>query len=133
MVNRDELTVSSFVTDFLFVDEVETLAIERAKKLFNCGFANVQPHSGSQANQTVMLALVKPGEKILGMSLAAGAQEECCAKTVFKVLDLLAQRRLRQVEPPSRADEMQLLRDRDEIFQVPQLHRISRYMESISN
>ena len=55
-----------------FVDEVETLAIERAKKLFNCGFANVQPHSGSQANQTVMLALVKPGEKILGMSLAAG-------------------------------------------------------------
>lgn len=55
-----------------FVDEIETLAIERAKKLFNCGFANVQPHSGSQANQAVMLALVKPGEKILGMSLAAG-------------------------------------------------------------
>ncbi len=55
-----------------FVDEVEALAIERAKKLFNCKFANVQPHSGSQANQTVMLALVKPGEKILGMSLAAG-------------------------------------------------------------
>ena len=55
-----------------FVDIVETLAIERAKKLFNCGFANVQPHSGSQANQTVMLALVKPGDKILGMSLAAG-------------------------------------------------------------
>lgn len=55
-----------------FVDEIETLAIERAKKLFNCGFANVQPHSGSQANQAVMLALVKPGDKILGMSLAAG-------------------------------------------------------------
>lgn len=55
-----------------FVDEAENLAIERAKKLFNCNFANVQPHSGSQANQTVMLALLKPGEKILGMSLAAG-------------------------------------------------------------
>ncbi len=55
-----------------FVDEIESLAIERAKKLFNCNFANVQPHSGSQANQAVMLALVKPGDKILGMSLAAG-------------------------------------------------------------
>ncbi len=55
-----------------FVDVVENLAISRAKQLFNCNFVNVQPHSGSQANQTVMLALVKPGEKILGMSLAAG-------------------------------------------------------------
>lgn len=55
-----------------FVDEIESLAIERAKKLFNCNFVNVQPHSGSQANQTVMLALAKPGDKILGMSLAAG-------------------------------------------------------------
>ena len=55
-----------------FVDVVENLAINRAKQLFNCNFVNVQPHSGSQANQTVMLALVKPGEKILGMSLAAG-------------------------------------------------------------
>ncbi|MEK6734362.1 MAG: serine hydroxymethyltransferase [Pseudomonadota bacterium] len=55
-----------------FVDQVEVLAIERAKKLFNCNFANVQPHSGSQANQSVFLALLKPGDKILGMSLAAG-------------------------------------------------------------
>jgi glycine hydroxymethyltransferase len=55
-----------------FVDEIENLAISRAKQIFNCKFANVQPHSGSQANQTVMLALLKPGEKILGMSLAAG-------------------------------------------------------------
>jgi glycine hydroxymethyltransferase len=55
-----------------FVDEAETLAIERAKELFNCKFANVQPHSGSQANQTVMLALLAPRDKILGMSLAAG-------------------------------------------------------------
>jgi glycine hydroxymethyltransferase len=53
-------------------DEVETLAIERAKRLFNAGFANVQPHSGAQANGAVMLALVKPGDTILGMSLDAG-------------------------------------------------------------
>src|SRR5688572_30562697 len=53
-------------------DDVETLAIERAKELFNCGFANVQPHSGAQANGAVMLALLKPGDTILGMSLDAG-------------------------------------------------------------
>ena len=53
-------------------DEVETLAIERAKKLFDCGFVNVQPHSGAQANGAVMLALVKPGETIMGLSLDAG-------------------------------------------------------------
>ena len=53
-------------------DEVETLAIDRAKTLFNAGFANVQPHSGAQANGAVMLALVKPGDTILGMSLDAG-------------------------------------------------------------
>jgi glycine hydroxymethyltransferase len=55
-----------------YVDVVEQLAIDRAKRLFNCNFANVQPHSGSQANQSVMLALIKPGDTILGMSLAAG-------------------------------------------------------------
>ncbi len=53
-------------------DVVETLAIERAKQLFDCGFANVQPHSGAQANGAVMLALTKPGDTILGMSLDAG-------------------------------------------------------------
>jgi glycine hydroxymethyltransferase len=53
-------------------DVVETLAIERAKQLFGCGFANVQPHSGAQANGAVMLALTKPGATILGMSLDAG-------------------------------------------------------------
>jgi glycine hydroxymethyltransferase len=53
-------------------DTVETLAIERAKQIFGCGFVNVQPHSGAQANGAVMLALVKPGETILGMSLDAG-------------------------------------------------------------
>ncbi|MCY7338951.1 MAG: serine hydroxymethyltransferase, partial [Sphingomonas bacterium] len=53
-------------------DAVEQLAIDRAKQLFNCGFANVQPHSGAQANGAVMLALTKPGDTILGMSLDAG-------------------------------------------------------------
>jgi glycine hydroxymethyltransferase len=55
-----------------FVDEAETLAIERAKKLFDCRFANVQPHSGSQANQAAFMALAKPGDTILGLSLASG-------------------------------------------------------------
>ena len=55
-----------------FVDVAERLAIERAKLLFHCGFANVQPHSGAQANQGVFLALLSPGDAILGLSLAAG-------------------------------------------------------------
>ncbi|SDG91562.1 serine hydroxymethyltransferase [Roseospirillum parvum] len=54
------------------VDIAEKLAIERACKLFDCTFANVQPHSGAQANGAVMLALVKPGDTVMGMSLAAG-------------------------------------------------------------
>jgi glycine hydroxymethyltransferase len=55
-----------------YVDVVETLAIERAKQLFKCGFANVQPHSGSQANTAVYAALMKAGDTLLGMSLAHG-------------------------------------------------------------
>ncbi len=55
-----------------YVDIAENLAIERACKLFDCGFANVQPNSGSQANQGVFQALLKPGDTILGMSLDAG-------------------------------------------------------------
>ena len=54
------------------VDVAEGLAIDRAKRLFGCAFANVQPHSGAQANQCVLLALLQPGDTILGMSLAAG-------------------------------------------------------------
>ena len=55
-----------------YADAIERLAIERACKLFGCQYANLQPHSGSQANQAVFLALVKPGETVLSMSLAAG-------------------------------------------------------------
>ncbi len=55
-----------------FVDIAEGLAIERAKKMFDCAYVNVQPNSGSQANQGAMMALIKPGDTILGMSLAAG-------------------------------------------------------------
>ncbi len=53
-------------------DRIEALAIERAKRLFGCAFANVQPHSGSQANQAVFLALLEPGDTVLGMALDAG-------------------------------------------------------------
>ncbi len=55
-----------------YVDEAETLAIERAKKLFKCRFANVQSHSGSTANQEAFMALMKPGDTFMGLSLAAG-------------------------------------------------------------
>nr|MCR5684068.1 serine hydroxymethyltransferase [Lachnospiraceae bacterium] len=55
-----------------FVDQAETIAIERAKKLFGCTYANVQPHSGSQANQAVEVALLQPGDTYMGMSLADG-------------------------------------------------------------
>ena len=55
-----------------FVDKIETLAIERAKELFDCNFVNVQPHSGAQANQAVYLALLEPGDKVLGMRLDHG-------------------------------------------------------------
>jgi glycine hydroxymethyltransferase len=56
----------------VYVDLAEELAIARAKQLFQCSFANVQPHSGAQANQAVLLALCQPGDTVLGMSLAAG-------------------------------------------------------------
>jgi glycine hydroxymethyltransferase len=55
-----------------YADQVETLAIERAKKLFGCAFANVQPNSGSQMNQAVFLALLQPGDTFMGLDLAAG-------------------------------------------------------------
>ena len=54
-----------------YVDEIETIAIERAKKLFGCNFANVQPNSGSQMNQAVFLALLQPGDTFMGLDLDA--------------------------------------------------------------
>src|SRR5215211_1488471 len=55
-----------------FADVVETLAIERAKQIFGCGHANVQPHSGTQANTAVYMSMLKPGDTILGMNLSHG-------------------------------------------------------------
>ncbi len=55
-----------------FVDETEQLAIDRIKQVFNCEYANVQPHSGAQANASLMLAILKPGDKILGLDLSMG-------------------------------------------------------------
>ncbi len=55
-----------------YVDVAEDLAQQRAKEIFGCEYVNVQPHSGSQANQGVMMALIEPGDTVLGMSLAAG-------------------------------------------------------------
>lgn len=66
-----------------FVDKAEDLAIERAKALFGAAYANVQPHSGSQANSAVFLALVQPGDTILGMSLADGGHLTHGAKPNF--------------------------------------------------
>ena len=66
-----------------YVDEVETLAIDRAKRLFAAEYANVQPHSGSQANAAVMMALLNPGDTILGMSLAHGGHLTHGAKVNF--------------------------------------------------
>ena len=66
-----------------FVDQAEALAIERAKELFGCGFANVQPHSGSQANMAAYLAVAKAGDTILGMSLADGGHLTHGAKPSF--------------------------------------------------
>jgi glycine hydroxymethyltransferase len=65
------------------VDAVERLAIERAKSLFGAGYANVQPHSGSQANAAVYMALLKPGDTVLGMSLAHGGHLTHGAKVSF--------------------------------------------------
>ena len=55
-----------------FVDESEQLAIDRLKQIFNCDYANVQPHSGAQANFAVMFAVLKPGDKVLGLDLSMG-------------------------------------------------------------
>ncbi|EKD77201.1 MAG: hypothetical protein ACD_42C00441G0001, partial [uncultured bacterium] len=66
-----------------YVDEVETLAIDRAKKLFQADYANVQPHSGSQANQAAYAAMIEPGDMILGMDLSHGGHLTHGAKMNF--------------------------------------------------
>jgi glycine hydroxymethyltransferase len=66
-----------------FVDKVEQLAIDRAKALFNADYANVQPHSGSQANMAVFMALIQPGDTVLGLSLADGGHLTHGAKPNF--------------------------------------------------
>ncbi|MEY2721653.1 MAG: hypothetical protein RL597_1098, partial [Pseudomonadota bacterium] len=66
-----------------FVDVAEQLAIDRAKQLFGADYANVQPHSGSQANAAVYLAMLKPGDSILGMSLDHGGHLTHGAKVNF--------------------------------------------------
>ena len=63
------------------VDVAENLAIERLKKLFNCKYANAQPHSGAQANGAVFLALLKPGDTFMGMSLNSGGHITCLLYT----------------------------------------------------
>ncbi len=65
------------------VDEAETLAIERAKQLFSADYANVQPHSGSQANMAAYMSLLEPGDTILGMSLSDGGHLTHGAKVNF--------------------------------------------------
>lgn len=67
-----------------FVDIAEELAIDRAKRLFGCGFANVQPNSGSQANQGVFMALMQPGDTFLGLDLAAGGHLTHGAPRTFR-------------------------------------------------
>jgi len=66
-----------------FIDQVENIAIERLKKLFNCKFANVQPHCGSSANMAAYLAVAKPGDRILGQSLDAGGHLTHGSKVSF--------------------------------------------------
>lgn len=72
-----------------YIDQVEQLAIDYAKKLFNCKYANVQPHSGTQANMAVYNALLKPGDRILGMGMDAGGHLSHGAKVNFsgKIFD----------------------------------------------
>ena len=65
------------------IDKTEQLAIDRACKLFNCKYANVQPHSGAQANMAVLFALAKPGDTIMGMSLNSGGHLTHGAKPTF--------------------------------------------------
>jgi hypothetical protein len=86
-----------------YVDVVEQLAIERAKELFGADYANVQPHSGSQANSAVYMALLNPGDTVLGMSLAHGGHLTHGAKRQFLRQDLQRRAVRPRTRPPARS------------------------------
>ena len=69
---RKAIRPKDITADVECVDEVENLAIERAKKLFGCDYANVQPYSGAQANMAVQFAVLNPGDTVMGMNLDHG-------------------------------------------------------------
>ena len=98
-----------------YVDVAESLAIERAKRLFGCAFANVQPHSGAQANQAVMLALLQPGDTVLGMSLAAGGH------LTHGAPPNLSGKWFKAIQYGVRRDDARI--DYDELEQLAQAHR----------
>ena len=98
-----------------YVDIAEQLAIDRAKKLFGADYANVQPHSGSQANAAVYLALVKPGETMLGMSLDHGGHLTHGAKVNF------SGKLFNAVQYGIRPDNGEI--DYDEVRRLAELHR----------
>ena len=77
------------------VDEMERLGIERARRLFDCTYVNLQPHSGSQANQVVLHALLKPGERILSMDLSAGGPPEPTARVSIRLAASIGSRTTR--------------------------------------
>src|SRR6202008_578555 len=98
-----------------YVDEAETLAIERAKQLFECKFANLQPSSGSQATQAVLLALAKPGDTILGLSLAAGGH------LTHGAAPNLSGKWFKAVHYGVRADDQRI--DMDQVAQLARQHK----------
>ena len=98
-----------------FVDVAEEIAIERARKLFDCDFANVQPHSGAQANQGAFLAMLEPGDTILGMALAAGGH------LTHGAAPNLSGKWFNAVQYGIRADDARI--DLDEVARLAREHR----------
>ena len=98
-----------------FVDVAEVIAIERARKLFDCEFANVQPHSGAQANQGAFLAMIEPGDTILGMALAAGGH------LTHGAAPNLSGKWFNAVQYGIRADDARI--DLDEVARLAREHR----------
>ncbi|POR47635.1 serine hydroxymethyltransferase [Paraburkholderia eburnea] len=107
-----------------FADEIETLAIDRLKQLFGAGFANVQPHSGAQANGAVMLALARPGDTVLGMSLDAGGHLTHGAKPA------LSGKWFNAVQYGVNRDTMRI--DYDQVAELAQQHKPSLLIAGFS-